>query len=44
MEIPIKMDDLGVPIFSETSIYFRGPSPAHDASGVREGLGRGPGP
>ena len=25
MENPIKMDDLGVPLFSETSIWFSGP-------------------
>ena len=24
MEIPIKMDDLGVPLFSETSMYVHG--------------------
>ena len=49
MENPIKMDDLGVPLFSETSIclhllttYYHSPSPPCTASGDGPAPGAGP--
>ena len=42
MENPIEMDDLGVPLFSETSIYLSTnkniPYQSHDSGGVDPGF------
>ena len=45
MENPIKMDDLGVPLFSETPIYLlwnAGKYSLHGAFGITRALSRGP--
>ena len=38
MENPIKMDDLGVPLFLETPIYIQSTHPTQDAIVANEGL------